>query len=198
MSAAPQSARTIAPRRLLVRLALAILVGAAVGAALGGWVVRICADPGEPATVRVEVLGRVVAREVVPHAPNSRWSRWTDAGRAAAGGLLGALVGAVLAARSSGVLGYRTFRVVEAVRGAALGALVGGLVCGIGFAAIGAVVSAMLQEQSWTLGEALSRGSQLGGPFGTLLGALAGMILGLITALSGAAKRYHALRPPPT
>jgi hypothetical protein len=187
----------ISPRRLLVRMAVAVVVGAAVGAALAAWVVQVHAGPEVPVTVRVEVLGRVVAREVVPHEQESGWSRWTDGARATAGALLGALVGAVLTARASGALGYQTFRAVEAVRGAALGALLGVLVCGIGFAAIGAVVSAMLEERSWTLGEALSRGARLGGPFGTLLGALAGAVLGTITALSGATKRYHALRPPP-
>jgi hypothetical protein len=174
-----------------------MVVGAAVGAALAGWVVRVRTEPEEPGTVRVEVFGRVVAREVGLE-QDSGWSRWTDAVRTTAGALLGALVGAVWTARASGALGYRTFRVVEAVRGAAVGALVGVLVCGVGFAVIGAVVSAMLEEKSWTLGEALSRGARLGGPFGTLLGGLAGMVLGLITGLSGATRRYHALRTPPS
>jgi hypothetical protein len=198
MSAAPQRVRTIPPPPLLLRTAAGIVVGAAVGAALAGWVVRIRTDAGEPVTEWVEVLGLAVASEVVAHEPDSGWSHWTDAARATAGALLGALAGAALTARASGALGYRTFRVVEAVRGAAVGALVGGMVCGVGFAAIGAVVSAMLEERSWMLGEALSRGARLGGPFGTLLGAPAGMVLGTITALSGATKRYHALRTPPT
>jgi hypothetical protein len=178
-------------------MAVAIVVGAAVGGALAGWVVRVRRESEEPATVRVEVLGHVVVQEIVPHEQDSGWSRWTDAARTTAGALLGALVGAILTARASGVLGYQTFRVVEAVRGAAVGALVGMLVCGVGFAVIGAVVSALLEEKSWTLGEALSRGARLGGPFGTLLGGLAGMVLGVITGLSGATKRYHALRTPP-
>ncbi len=70
--------------------------------------------------------------------------------------------------------------------------------CGLGFAAVGAIVAAMLEEPGWTLADALSRGARLGGPFGTLLGGLAGMVLGTITALSGATRRYHALRTPPT
>jgi hypothetical protein len=184
--------------RLLARMAAASILGAAVGAALGVWAVRVQIGQEEPVAVRVEVFGSVVAREVVPHARGSGWLCWTDAARATAGALLVAFLAAVLTARRSGALGYRTFRVVEVVRGATLGGLIGVLVCGLGFAVLGAVVSAMLEEPSWTLADALARGARLGGPFGTLLGGLAGMVLGIITALSGATKRYHALRTPPS
>jgi hypothetical protein len=185
-------------RRLLVRMAVAAVIGATVGAALGAWAVRVRATQEEPVAVRVEVFGAVVAREVVPHAQDSGWLRWTDPARATAGALLVAFLAAVLTARASGALGYQTFRVVEAVRGATLGVLIGVLVCGLGFAVLGAVVSAMLEEPSWTLADALARGARLGGPFGTLLGGLVGMVLGIITGLSGATRRYHALRSPPT
>jgi hypothetical protein len=185
-------------RRLLARMAVAAVVGAAVGAALGAWAVRVHVGQEEPVAVQVEVFGSVAVGEVVPHAQDSGWTRWTDAARAAVGALVVAFLAAVLTARASGALGYQTFRVVEAVRGATLGALIGVLVCGLGFAVLGAVVSAMLEEPSWTLADALARGARLGGPFGTLLGGLAGMVLGIITALSGATKRYHALRTPPT
>jgi hypothetical protein len=197
VTAAWQPPSPVSLRRLLARLAIAAVLGAAVGAALGAWAVRVRLGQGEPVAVRVEVFGSVVAREVVPHAQDSGWLRWTDAARATAGALLVAFLAAILTARRAGALGYQTFRVVEVVRGATLGALIGVLVCGLGFAVLGAVVSAMLEEPSWTLADALARGARLGGPFGTLLGGLTGMVLGTITALSGATKRYHALRTPP-
>jgi hypothetical protein len=154
-------------------------------------VVRVRTGPVEPRTVRVEVLGQVVAR-----AGDGRWSHWTDATRAITGASVGCLLAMVLAARASGALGYQTFRVVEALRGAVLGAVLGVLVCGIGFAVLGGIVSAMLEEPGWTLADALARGARLGGPMGTLLGALAGSILGAITTLSRATQRYHNLRTP--
>jgi hypothetical protein len=174
-----------------------VLAGAAAGAALAGWGVGVRTGPArEPdrVAVRVEVFGKA-AFEVV-EAPGGGWSRWTEAARAAVGSAVGGLVGVLLAARAAArSLRYRLFMVLEALRGVALGAVAGLLVCGVGFAVLGAIICAMLEEPGWTLADALARGARLGGPFGILLGTLAGAVVGFLTALARATARYHDLHP---
>jgi hypothetical protein len=183
-------------RGAALRLWAALLLPAAAGAALGAWAVDVRALPVAKAdlvTVEVAVLGKSVFRSAEPPEEAGGWTRWTTGVRATLGGLLGLLAGVVTGGRpAAAAFEFGTFRVLEAVRGTVLGASAGAAVCGAGFALLGAVVSAMLNESTWTA----ARGARMGGSLGTLLGVLGGAVLGVVTALSGAARRYQALRAP--
>jgi hypothetical protein len=185
-----------APRRTLVALTAAIMLGgAAAGAGLGAWGVQVQVAPaGEERhdTVTVTFFGRVLIRQVRP--PGEDWGRWSPGLRAALGGLLGAALGFVAGVRRTRAVGLRTYTVLEGLRGGALGGLVGVAVCGAGFALLGAIVCAMLEEPGWTVGKALAHGARLGGPLGILLGAIAGAVIGSLTAVAGAPNRYFAGR----
>jgi hypothetical protein len=73
--------------------------------------------------------------------------------------------------------------------------LVGVAVCGPGFALLGAIICAMLEQSIWSLGDTLRNGARIGGAMGLLLGAIAGCVFGCISALAGVANKYHAGRP---
>jgi hypothetical protein len=177
-------------------MAAIVLGGAAAGAALGTWGVQVEITPAAEVrheTVAVSVFGRVLTKQVRPRA--EEWGRWSLGLRAVLGGLLGAALGLIAAVRWTRAVGLRTYTALQCLRGGALGGLVGVAVCGAGFAFLGAIVCAMLEEPGWTLGEALARGARLGGPLGVLLGAIAGAVIGCLTAAAGAQKRYFAGRP---
>jgi hypothetical protein len=143
-------------------------------------------------TVAVVFFGKTVTTRLRPR--SEAWGRWSPRARAALGGLLGAAVGLVGAVRRTRAVGLRTYTLLEGVRGGALGAVVGVVAFGLGFAFLGAVVCAMLEEPGWTFGEALARGARLGGPLGILLGAIAGTVIGALTAVAGAGKKYFSGR----
>jgi hypothetical protein len=188
---------TVAPRKYLLALTAAIVLGgAAAGAALGAWGVQVQTAPAaeqQYETVTVVFFGRAVKKDMRPRA--EAWGRWSLGNRAALGGLLGAAVGLLVGVRRTRAVGLRTYTILEGVRGGAVGAVAGVAAFGLGFALLGAIVCAMLEEPGWTLGEALARGARLGGPLGILLGAIAGTIVGSLTAVAGAGKRYFAGRP---
>jgi hypothetical protein len=188
---------TVAPRKALLALTAAIVFGGAgAGAALGAWGVDVQTAPaGEVRneTVTVSLFGRILTKQVRPR--SEEWGRWSQGVRAALGGMFGAALGLVAGVRRTRAVGLRTYTVLEGLRGGAVGGLAGVAVCGAGFALLGAIVCAMLEEPGWTLGEALARGARLGGPPGILLGVIAGTVIGSLTAVAGAPKRYFAGRP---
>jgi hypothetical protein len=174
-----------------------VVLAAAAGAALGRWGVRVQAAPAGEAgflEVSIKVFGRPLIARAVRAADAEAWGRWTNDMRTMLGALLGAAAGLLLAGRAYDV-GYRLFTILHTLRGAALGALAGVVLCGLGFAVLGAVICAMLEEPGWTLGDALGHGARLGGPLGVLLGAFAGAVIGAITAAAGATKQFHMHRP---
>jgi hypothetical protein len=185
--------RMAAPGKSLLPLAAAMVGGAAVGAALAAWGVQVQTAPSSEAqyeTVTVVFFGKTVTTRLRPR--SEAWGRCSPGVRAVLGGLLGAAVGLVGGVRRTKAVDLRTYTLLEGVRGGALGAAVGAIAFGLGFAFLGAVVCAMLEEPGWTLGEALARGARLGGPLGILLGAIAGTVIGALTAVAGAGKRYFS------
>jgi hypothetical protein len=183
-------------RSPVTRLAALLLVGAATGAAFAAGAVELRQTPGpkpELLVVQVTLLGRTVAETVAHSDDAAGWTRWGAPARALVGGLLGLTAGLAAGRRASAGLSFPTFRALEGMRGALLGALVGLVVCASGFALLGAIITAMLNEPGWTL----ARGARMGAAFGGLLGLLGGAVLGAATTLPAAEKTYQALRTRP-